>query len=198
MNEEWKSVVGYEGLYEVSNLGRVKSLERIAYKGKKHSQLFIVPSKILSPKKTKCGYLAAHLSKDGKDCHIFIHRLVAQAFLPNPEGLPQVNHKDEDKTNNAVWNLEWCSAAYNNAYGTHNERCAEANRRRKPTAAAIQKAAEKHKKPVIALKDGVVVLRYDSAADANRDNKNFSYIGISACCNGRINTYRGYKWQFID
>lgn len=194
MTEEWRPVVGFEGLYEVSSLGVVRSLDRQV--NSKNGSKKSIPSKIIAVKKTKFGYLAVHLSKDGKDCNRLIHRLVAEAFLPNPEGLPQVNHKDENKTNNAVWNLEWCNAAYNNAYGTHNERCKESNKGRKPTVKAIQKAAEKHKKPVIALKDGVVVLRYESAADANRDNKKFSYIGISACCNGRLDTYRGYKWQF--
>lgn len=108
MDEVFRPVEGYEGLYEVSNLGRVKSLKW----GKE---------RILKPGMDGCGYLKANLYKEGKIKHFMVHRLVAQAFIPNPEGLPQINHKDEDKTNNRVDNLEWCTAKYNSNYGTRIE-----------------------------------------------------------------------------
>ena len=114
MIEEWRPVVGYEGLYEVSNTGRVRSVDRFYYRLHK--------GKVLSPTKDRYGYLTVTLNCNGKSKTIKIHRLVAQAFLPNPDNLPQVNHKDEDKTNNNVTNLEWCDAKYNVNFGTRQER----------------------------------------------------------------------------
>ena len=113
--EEWKSIPGYEGLYEVSSYGRVKSLER--YKSN-NGGIQLIKEKILKPHNTKKGYLTVQFHNK-----IFkVHRLVAQAFIPNPDNLPMVNHKDEDKTNNNVDNLEWCTAKYNSNYGTSIER----------------------------------------------------------------------------
>lgn len=114
MIEEWKPVVGYEGLYEVSSLGRVRSLDRFYYRLHK--------GKVLSPTKDRYGYLTVTLNCNGKSKTIKIHRLVAQAFIENPDNLPQVNHKDENPSNNNVDNLEWCTAKYNNNYGTRQER----------------------------------------------------------------------------
>ena len=107
MNEDWKDIPGYEGLYAVSNNGRVMNVRS---------------GRILKEHITKFGYKRIGIYKNGV-CRMFIvHRLVAQAFLPNPDNLPEVNHKDEDKTNNSVDNLEWCDRSYNNNYGTRKER----------------------------------------------------------------------------
>lgn len=106
MKEIWKDIKGYEGLYKVSNLGKVYS---IAYK------------KCLSPRSDR-GYLCILLHKSGNKKYFLIHRLVAEAFIPNPNNYPQVNHKDEDKQNNHVSNLEWCTRKYNMNYGTRNKR----------------------------------------------------------------------------
>ena len=113
--EQWRPIEEYEGLYEVSNMGRVKSLERID----KNNHL--VKGKILKPVMMKNGYLRVDLSKEGKHKMFSVHRLVGMTFIPNPEGLPQINHIDEDKTNNRVDNLEWCDCKYNINYGAHNE-----------------------------------------------------------------------------
>ena len=107
--EEWKDIIGYEGIYQISNKGRVKSLNRIDSRGHK------VNEKILRPGKRN-NYLHVRLCKDGKFKDYKIHRLVAQAFLPNPDNLPVVNHKDENKLNNNVENLEWCTQKYNVNY----------------------------------------------------------------------------------
>lgn len=117
--EEWKNVIGYEGLYEVSNTGQVRSLDR--YVKYSNGRIHLHKGKVLSPVKDKYGYLAVCLCCNEKQKRIKIHRLVAQAFLPNPDNLPQVNHKDEDKLNNSVDNLEWCTAKYNNNYGHRTE-----------------------------------------------------------------------------
>ena len=114
MIEEWRPIEGYEGLYEVSNTGRVRSLDMYV-KGKSYR---LHKGKVLSPGKNKNGYLKVNLHYNGKRETITVHRLVAQAFIENPDNLPQVNHKDEDKTNNNVDNLEWCDVKYNLSYGT--------------------------------------------------------------------------------
>ena len=103
MTEIWKNIEGYEGKYQVSNLGQVKSM--------------IGQEKVLHPKKHRNGYLQIGLHKDKKRKTMYIHRLVAQAFIPNPENLQQVNHKDENPSNNSMDNLEWCTAKYNMNYG---------------------------------------------------------------------------------
>lgn len=119
MKEIWKDIEGYEGCYQVSNFGNVKSLNYM-HTGKEQ---------ILKLKTKKSGYLQVNLCKDGKIKTYTIHRLVAKAFVENPDNLPQVNHIDEDKTNNRFDNLEWCDQKYNNNYGTHNIRVTESRRK---------------------------------------------------------------------
>ena len=118
--EEWRPVCGFEGLYEVSNLGRIKSLSRIIRAntcGKR-----IIPERILSNCINGSGYCTVVLCKNGKHTTFLVHRLVAEAFIPNPNNYPQVNHKDENPSNNCVENLEWCDQKYNSNYGTRNKR----------------------------------------------------------------------------
>ena len=123
MTEEiWKDIPGYEGLYQVSNFGRVKSLRR-PYGNNGGIQW--TKERILSPGKDKDGYLQVNLHCNGKQHQRKVHRLVAQAFLPNMDNLPMVNHKDEDKTNNNVDNLEWCDQKYNINYGGCIDRAIE-------------------------------------------------------------------------
>ena len=117
MIEEWRPIEGYEGLYEVSSYGRVRSLDRFIVDSLGHKRFY--KGKVLSPIKDKNGYLSVKLQEGNKHN---IHRLVAEAFLPNPDNLPQVNHKNEVKSDNCVDNLEWCDQAYNNLYGTRLER----------------------------------------------------------------------------
>ena len=118
MTEIWKDIDGYEGLYQVSNLGRVKSLH--------HNK-----EKILKGSYAKEGYHLISLSKEGTQKRCLVHRLVATAFIPNPYKLECVNHKDENPRNNNVDNLEWCTKAYNNCYGTRLERLSKSLKGRK-------------------------------------------------------------------
>lgn len=104
--EEWKNVIGYEGLYEVSNKGNVRNVRR---------------NTLLRLSKNKYGYIQVWLYKNGIRTGFNVHRLVAEVFLSNPDNLPMINHKDEDKTNNNVTNLEWCTAKYNVNYGHRTE-----------------------------------------------------------------------------
>lgn len=124
MTEEiWRPIVGYEGLYEVSSYGRVRSLDR--YVKCDYERYRLHKGKVLSPAKDRYGYLSVVLSCNGKHKTITVHRIVAQAFIPNPDNLPEINHRDEDKINNRVDNLEWCTAKYNMNYGTRNIRIRE-------------------------------------------------------------------------
>ena len=104
--EEWKNVIGYEGLYEVSNKGNVRNVRR---------------NTLLKLSKTNYGYIQVYLYKNGIRTGLKVHRLVAQAFIPNPDNLPEVNHKDENPINNSVNNLEWCDHKYNVNYGHRTE-----------------------------------------------------------------------------
>ncbi len=116
--EEWRDVVGYEGLYQVSNLGRIKGLK---------DRWGNYREKILKLEITSQGYCRINLNKKGKGKKYMVHRLVAQAFIPNPNNLPQVNHINEIKNDNRVENLEWCTSEYNVNYGSRTERASKSN-----------------------------------------------------------------------
>ena len=169
--EYWKPVVGYEGHYQVSNFGRVKSIKF----GKE---------RILKPGTNKYGYLLVMLCKDGKVKGFTVHRLVAEAFLPNPHNYPCVNHKDENKQNNNVSNLEWCSAQYNNTYGTRIERVAE------------KTTNGKCSKPVLQFDlNGNLIKEWKSINECGRKN-GFNKGGICKCCQGKQKTYKGFLWEY--
>lgn len=115
-NEIWKDINGWEGLYQISNYGRVKSLSKYLYNGYGY---FWSKEKIMKLTNNQDGYLRIHLRNNGKRKVYSVHRLVAEAFIPNPNNLPEVNHKDEDTSNSKVDNLEWCTSKYNSNYGNH-------------------------------------------------------------------------------
>ena len=125
MEEIWKDVKGYEGLYQVSNFGRVK---RLSYQligrtiGEKKEYIREFPERVMKATICANGYYRVTLSKDGKLYYKHIHRIVAETFIPNPDSLPCINHKDENRTNNNVDNLEWCSYSYNNSYGNARDK----------------------------------------------------------------------------
>lgn len=125
--EQWKPILGYEGLYEVSSLGRVRSLPRW------HNTRitgYIDKGRMLKPRFDSYGYQMVMLCKNKIQKNYLIHKLVAKAFIDNPNNYDSINHKDEDKTNNCVDNLEWCTRYYNNNYGTRNKRMSETIRKK--------------------------------------------------------------------
>lgn len=152
--EIWRDIKGYEGLYQVSNEGMVKSLRN---------------NKILSLFANHKGYLQVYLTKNGEKKGFLVHRLVAKTFIPNPQNLPQVNHKDEDKTNNKVENLEWCTNDYNINYS-------------------------QSKKVYQYTLNNVLVKIWNSTMELGRNG--FAQSCISLCCNGKKQKHKGYKWSY--
>lgn len=166
-DELWKDVVGYEGLYQVSNLGNVKRLKGYHCKEDRYLAFSVLR-----------GYYHVNLHKDGKIKTVQIHRLVAQAFVPNPENYPQVNHRDEEKTNNCADNLEWCTSKYNCNYGCRNSKIGE----------------KSFKRPIKQVfKDGTFKL-WNSAREA--DKHGYDYNSIYRCCVGLRKTHKGCEWQY--
>lgn len=169
MNEIWKDIKGYEGLYQVSNLGRIKSFPRNGTRSKEAA--------ILRGHDTPKGYMQICLTKDRVRKTIKIHRLVAEAFLPNPTNLPQINHKDENKQNNRVDNLEWCDCRYNNCYNGRMEKIAKKNGRR-----------------VRCLETDTV---YDSVAKA-AEATGISHSNIVYVCQGEFKQIKGFHFKYED
>ena len=190
MIEEWKPVPidEYKEIYEVSNFGRVRSVDRYVNcnGGKKFHK-----GKILKPAINKCGYQHISLSCNQK-LHTFrVCRLVAKAFVPNPNNLPCVNHKDEDKTNDVYTNLEWCDYMYNNNYGTRNERIVKAQSGiYKPSCKSHN---ETSKKAVMCVDTGEV---YQSLSEIQRTT-GYNHCNISMACRGKLKTAYGKHWIFI-
>ena len=163
--EIFKEINDFEGYY-VSNLGRVKSCKR-------KSETFI------AIKDDRNGYLIVKLWKNNKQYSNKVHRLVAEAFIPNPNNLRDVNHKDENKYNNNVSNLEWLDHKDNINFGTHNER-----------------ANKTKSKPILQLSlDGVFINEFYSSYEAQRQ-LDISESSINQCCNGKRKTAGGYIWKF--
>ena len=175
--EKWFDVKGYEGLYQVSNFGRVKSCQR---KVNRLGHLKTINERILKNVLDRStGYYCVGISKNGKGKKIAVHRLVAEAFLPNPTNLPFINHKDEIRTNNNVENLEWCTIQYNNTYGTIIEKLRNSK--------------------------GTTILQYDlqgnfikkwNSSMAIQRELNISQSNIIKCCNNKRNHSGGYVWKY--
>ena len=203
MKEEiWKDIKGYEGYYQISNMGRVKSLERTVRSGRGCYRT--VSEKILKAGDNGHGYLYVILRKDGKDKTCRINRLVAQAFLENPDNLPEVNHKNEDKTDNRVENLEWCSKLYNIKYGTGIKRRADKLKGRKLSEEHKKKIAEKNRnntkrcKPIFSVsKESGLIMWWQSAKEASRQ-LGIPQCNICACCKGRQKSAGGHIWFYAD
>lgn len=172
MKEQWKDIEGFEGLYQISNTGKVKSF-------KKSTKLGSPSEYILTPTTAENGYANVTLYRSGKKRKFLVHRLVANAFIPNPNNFPQINHRDEDKLNNNVENLEWCTAKYNNKYGT----------------ASIRAAITKGRKVEQYLPTGEHLATYTCVSVASKITGVKPY-SIKDCCCGKSATGGGYLWKY--
>lgn len=177
MEEIWKPVPGWEGLYLVSSLGRVRSLPRMIRRreGNNNNAYHLDPGRILKPRPSS-GYYTVNLCGYGKQISHQIHRLVAMAFIPNPQNYPIINHKNEIKDDNRVENLEWCSYHYNNNYGSLINR-------------------NKRKKVICILSSGERKI-FNGVNEAGRI-MGVSASSISKCCLGKKKQTGGYIWRYL-
>lgn len=194
--EIWRDIAGYEGYYQVSNFGRVRSLDKLQnYNG----SMRLRKGRVLKPSNDRQGYLIVDLSKNNKAVTRTIHRLVALSFLDNPNNLPHVNHKDEVKTNNFVFvnkdgsvdyeksNLEWCTASYNVNYGN-----AAVER-------GIKQRNDRSKSKLTAMYtlSGNLIDIYPSAREASRLT-GISKTLIYKCCRGENKTAKGFIFRYFN
>ena len=178
--ELWKDIKSFEGLYQVSTWGRVRSLDKYIDVKIRNVDKVLKRGKILKPVYYKNGYLTVGLCKNGKVTRFYVHRLVAEAFIPNPENKPEVNHKDEVKSNNYRTNLEWMTTKENINYGTHTKR-----------------SAEKRSKTVYQYdKDYNLIKEWSSASEAGRNG--FLRSHVNACCLGKCKTHKGFIWSYEE
>lgn len=175
MKEMWRPIKGYEGKYEISSSGRVKSITGWKNVGNE----IYKPQGIIMKQGINREYKKIDLCKHGKHTTYKVHRLVAEAFVPNPNNYPQINHKDEDPFNNHATNLEWCTQEYNINYGTRVRRITK----------KISKKVGQY------TLDGKLVKVWKSTHDAGRHGYHQGHVW--ACCRGKAKTHAGYKWHFI-
>ena len=210
MEEVWKDIVGYEGLYAVSNKGRVKGLERLNSLGRR------VNERILIPRRTEKGYLYVYLCREGSYKKYRVHRLVLSTFNPCPDSESlQVNHINELKDDNRLENLEWCTCKENINHGTRNDRAAEKLRGRTLSDETRKKISENNgsRRPEVRKKMSIPIVQLDpytnkvinvwGSGTAAARQGGYNHGNISLCCNNKYlregnNIYKGYKWQYLS
>ena len=179
-DEHWEDIENYEGIYQVSNYGRVKSLSRKISNG---TGFYISKEKILSGHINSKGYIQVELK--GKP--VLVHRLVAKVFIPNIDNKPQVNHIDGDKINNRVENLEWCTNSENQIHAYKNGLNIHSGKSGRPKKKVCQ----------IDLKTGKIINIFNSIAEARR-SLGVSKDNISQVCNGKRHKCLGYGWKYFE
>lgn len=190
MEEIWKWIDGYENMYQVSNLGRVRSVDRDVYCEVSPNKLQHIYGKVLKQGTNHKGYPIVHLSKDGKQKTITVHRLVALTFIENPLNLPQVNHIDGNKTNNNVSNLEWCDNSYNQIHAHKTglfpkyEDTVGWGRPARPVAMLDFNTKE-------------VLKTFETLASVQRET-GINQSSVRSVCLGLRNHAGGYDWKFIN
>ena len=186
---EWKPIEGYEGLYEISNNGKVRGLDRKDNKGRK------VKGQIIKIHINTHGYQIVDLCKDGERKHYQLHRLIAKTFIPNPDNKPHIDHINTIKSDNRIKNLRWVTRSENML----NELTRKHNSERQ----IGRKLTEEHKKKVkenTPLKKSTLCIEtnkvYFSAREAGRQT-GICYASIIACCNGKVKSAGGYRWKYV-
>ena len=190
MEEIWKWIDGYINMYQVSNLGRVRSVDRDVYCEVSPNKLQHIFGKVLKQGTSHKGYPIVYLSKDGKQKTITVHRLVAEAFIENPLSLPQVNHKDGCKTNNYANNLEWCDNSYNQKHAYANgmqPSYEESNGRGRPAKSVA----------MLDLNTKEVLRTFKTLASVKRET-GINQFNVRSVCLGLRNHAGGYGWKFIN
>lgn len=180
--EEWRDVVGYEGLYAVSNKSRIVLMGRIVKNG---NGLRAIPPRLFELNQTRNGYLFVDLWVNNKRHREYVHRIIAQAWIDNPNGFTQIDHIDGDKLNNSIENLRWCTYEVNN-----NNPISKMRRilsRRKDKSKSVE---------IACIKDGVLVNTYLYAVETSKDG--FSPACVRNCLNGIYKTHRGYTWMYLS
>lgn len=192
MKEVWKDIKNFKG-YQVSNFGNIRSVDRESIQWNGHKNIKVLYKGKMLKKQTTKGYLTAVLWKDKKMYNKKIHRLVAEAFISNPNEYPIVNHIDGNKKNNNVANLEWCTYSHN---------VSEAYK------LGLMAISDKHKEKArqVGLSTGKAVMQIDlngNVVNIFCSGRQASLLlgisqgNISSCCSGRMKTYKGYKWKYV-
>lgn len=223
-NEEWRDVEGYEGFYQVSNLGRARSLDRYINNGKFER---LIKGRLMKFFYDKDGYAKVSLCKNNSNKNPFVHRLVSKAFIPNPNNYPCINHKNEVKSDNRVENLEWCTHQYNTTYGggirrrientdfkkrTQNtdyaKRSANTNYAKRTANTDWDSLCKKlinnpkKSKPILQFDlQGNFIKEFPSAMQCEREG--FCHSNVVKCCKNKFhklgnNKYKGYIWKYKD
>ncbi|QEE50332.1 hypothetical protein FUA48_12310 [Flavobacterium alkalisoli] len=191
-NEIWRDVLNYEGCYQISNLGRVKSVERKVKSSRSKTGYRTIKEKLMTPLLSKYGYYRVHLMKEGKSFIAMVHRLIAEAFIPNPNNKPQVNHINLIRTDNRIENLEWMTNKENMRHAWDNN---SANKEAIKKATII--AQERNKKAVIQYNVNMEIVKtFLSIKDASEEC-NIRHSNIGMCCSGKIKTAGGFIWKYV-
>ena len=189
MNEIWKDVIGYEKYYQISNFGNLRSKDRESKNGK---GVIIIKQKNLKPQPNSSGYLRFSLKCNNIERKIFIHRMVALAFVENSDNKPQVNHKDSNYLNNHSDNLEWVTIRENFDHAYKKGRFVEAFRK-----FALSSKSISEKKSISVIGENILtgkVVSFNSIQEAGRNG--FNAGGVCECCKGTRIVHKGYKWKY--
>ena len=194
MEEIWKDIPGFEGLYQVSNLGRIKSLERFV---RNNGGCYKIKERILKPQKDKENYLMVNLWKENKGKTMKIHRLVAQAFIPNPESKPEIDHIDTHKTNNRADNLKWATRIENaNNPISKNHHLNAIKGEKHPWYGKKGKECF-NSKVIFQIKDDILIDKWYGMAEAERAT-GVNKSCISKCCIGKFKSAYGFRWIYAS
>ena len=188
--EIWKPIDGYEGYYEVSSTGLLRSVDHSVVRAVNGGlRVSTVRGRFIKARIGKNGYKIVTLSREGIRKHFTLHRIVAIAFVPNPYNYNCVNHKDENKLNNKPDNLEWCTHRYNDNYGTKPKKISQSHLRNPPRFREVSQFSE----------NGAFIKTFHSAASAARKT-GVDSSWIIACCRGtkHAKTAGGFKWKYAD